>query len=554
MGHSHQVSPARRTYIGLSTVSALALACALIGGVQPAKAEMACATLKGAAIPKESIGLPVSGVKITASDLIPAAGAMPSYCKVLGEMAPIDPKAHAILFQVNLPEEWNGKAVQYGGGGMNGTLVTAVGPLRDQAPVTPVPIAQGYATMGTDSGHPDLKPDIGVFMLNDEEFTNYAYAAYKKTHDVAVAVMGLRYGKKPARVYYFGGSEGGREGMSAVQRFPADYDGVVSTVPGLHWAGLFMANQSYFNLSQKGGFMDTAHLKIVQKQALDKCDTLDGVKDGIISQYVGCHALLDAKALRCPDGKEGVTCLSDAQVTLVDAIRKPFKYGFALTNGYTQSEPMSVGAEPNPFSVNPWFETDAKPAGDDLGRAHLGPGVVRFAIVRDPNFVGDLDPMKYKARILEVSKLLDMTNPDLSAFAARGGKLIMKENTGDYIVSPYGVFDYYNHVVAKMGPAKVKTFLRMYVSPGVSHIGSAPTIDGTPVADKTDLLGALDAWVEKRTAPGNLMATSYTPGANPTVVATKPLCQYPTYPKYTGKGDWKSAESFACAPLKVVAK
>ena len=94
----------------------------------------------------------------------------------------------------------------------------------------------------------------------------------------------------------------------------------------------------------------------------------------------------------------------------------------------------------------------------------------------------------------------------------------------------------------------------MYVSPGVSHIGSAPTIDGTPVADKTDLLGALDAWVEKGTAPGNLVATSYTPGANPKVVATKPLCQYPTYPKYTGKGDWKAAENFTCAPLKVAAK
>jgi hypothetical protein len=551
VGHSHQVSPARRTYIGLSTVSALALACALIGGVQPAKAEMACATLKGAAIPKEAVALPISGVNITSADVIPAAGAMPSYCKVLGEMAPIDPKAHAILFQVNLPEEWNGKAVQYGGGGMNGTLVTAVGPLRDQAPVTPVPIAQGYATMGTDSGHPDLKPDIGVFMLNDEEFTNYAYAAYKKTYDAATAVMAMRYGKRPARVYYFGGSEGGREAMSAVQRFPKDYDGVVATVPGQHWIGLFMANQRYFDLATRGGgFLSNAKLKLVQRQALDKCDKLDGVEDGIISRYVGCHALLESKALRCPDGKEGDACLSDAQVALVASMRTPIKYGFALANGYTEAKPMSVGAEGNTFSVNPWIMGETPVAPDDLGRERLGPGVVRFAIARDPNFRGQLDMAKYRARIQEVSKLLDMTNPDISAFAARGGKLIMKENTGDYIVSPYGVFEYYDNMTRKVGPAKAQQFTRLYVSPGVSHIGSAPTVDNSPVADKVDLLGALDAWVDKGAAPGTLTATSYTTGTNPQVVATRPMCPYPTYPHFTGTGDWKKAENFTCRSLK----
>ena len=209
MGDTHPVFSALRKHRGLASVSALTIACALAAGVQPAKAEVACADLKGQTIPTTAIGLPVSSVKINSADLVPAAGAMPVYCKVLGEMGPVDPKAHAILFEVNLPEAWNGKAVQYGGGGMNGTLVTAVGPLRDQAPVTPTPIAQGYVTMGTDSGHPDIKPDIGVFMNNDEELTNYAYASYKKTHDVAVAVMGLRYGKKPARVITSAGPRAG---------------------------------------------------------------------------------------------------------------------------------------------------------------------------------------------------------------------------------------------------------------------------------------------------------------------------------------------------------
>jgi hypothetical protein len=516
----------------------------------PARADQAsCEALRQRAIPRESITLPVSAARIVSAEFIGAAGQLPAYCKVLGEMGPIDPKAHAILFQVNLPEAWNEKAVQYGGGGMNGTLIEGLLPLRVQKPDTPLPLAQGYVTLGTDSGHPVGQPDAQVFMLNEDELTNYAHAAYKKTYDAARAVMGMRYGKFPRRVYYYGGSEGGREALSGVQRYPKDYDGVVAAVPLVYYVGLFMDNQRYFNLSQEGGWMTGDKAQLVQQQALDACDALDGAEDGVISQYLGCHARLNTMALRCPDGREGANCLSDAQVALVGAIRTPHDLGFSLANGRTQTAgPLPVGAEAKPGGISQWFMAENRPPADDLGRAHLGPGVVRYLIAQDPQFRGRLDTAKYRDRIQQASRLLDMSNPDLSAFARRGGKLIMTESTGDYIVSPYGVFDYYDAVTRRMGAVRTAQFSRMYVTPGGNHSGSVTTIDHTPAPDKADFLEALDNWVEKGIAPGDLMAASYTSGANPQVVATRPICRYPTYPHFNG-GDWKRGRNFTCRRL-----
>jgi pimeloyl-ACP methyl ester carboxylesterase len=119
---------------------------------------------------------------------------------------------------------------QYGGGGSNGTLITGLGPLRD-ARRTPVPIARGFATWGTDAGHQNEKlPEPRAFGLNDEANVNMAYASYKKTHDLARLVATAFYDRAPAKIYY-GGSQGGREALMMAQRFPMDYDGIVAWCP-----------------------------------------------------------------------------------------------------------------------------------------------------------------------------------------------------------------------------------------------------------------------------------------------------------------------------------
>src|SRR5499425_1735852 len=176
----------------------------------PASAAVNCADLVNLKIPASEIGLPSGGATISSAQMatIPAdpanPGATHGYCKVLGAVEPMDPNAPPVNFEVNLPAEWNGKAVQYGGGGSNGVLITGLAPLRDARRDTPVPVARGFATWGTDSGHDNKKlSEPRAFALNDEALVNMAYAAYKKTHDVGVRVATSFYGRAPSKLFFY---------------------------------------------------------------------------------------------------------------------------------------------------------------------------------------------------------------------------------------------------------------------------------------------------------------------------------------------------------------
>ena len=135
---------------------------------------------------------------------------------------------------------------------------------------------------------------------------------------------------------------------------------------------------------------------------------------------------------------------------------------------------------------------------------------------------------------------MDSTNPDLSAFAARGGKLIISEHMADYAQSPYAGIEYYRSVVAKMGQAAVDGFLRLYVTPGADHMGI-----GAP--SSFDVLDVLTDWVEWSRAPGNLVQVAQQSAPPFVVSASRPMCRYPAYPRYRGSGDARMAESFECA-------
>src|SRR5262249_39343556 len=259
--------------------------------------------------------------------VVPSA---PEYCRVLGAIAPLDPKAPLIRFQVNLPTEWNGSSVQFGGGGFNGVLITGLG-LPPLAPADrPSPLARGFVTYGTDSGHQNAPGvPLQAFSLDDESLTNFAYASYKKVRDVAVVLMQRRYGRMPAKLYYVGSSEGGREGLTMAQRFPADYDGIFAGVPGINWGGLQAAGAGV-GVAQLGeSWIGPDKVKLVYDAVIAACDQLDGLADGIVSNYEGCKRIFDLSKLACaPGGAAG--CLSDGQLNAVKAMQAPFEFRFAL--------------------------------------------------------------------------------------------------------------------------------------------------------------------------------------------------------------------------------
>src|SRR5215475_7565958 len=485
-------------------------------GAFPANAAINCTDLASLKIPANEIGLPSGGATITSAQIatVPADPSKPDttrdYCKVLGAVAPVDPSAPPVNFEVNLPADWNGKAVQYGGGGSNGVLITGLAPARDARRDTPVPVARGFATWGTDSGHESKKlPHPRAFALNDEALVNMAYAAYKKTHDVGVRIAQAFYDRAPTKIYFFGGSEGGREALMMAQRFPADFDGIVSVVPVANYTGGNLMRAKLVQLQGEGGWINPAKVKLIHNAVNAACDKLDGLDDGVIGAYEKCLSTFDVGTLRCPDGADtGDTCLSDKQIEADRLVHRPYHYPFAMKNGVTAFPGWTYGSEVQPGGMVDTItgkEMPQFPITNEKTQSVAwvnADGFVRYFFAREPN----LDPLqfspdKFAGRIKEISEMFDTTDPDLSAFQAHGGKLILKGNAADYQRSVLQEIDYYRSVVGKMGQARVDQFVRFYVTPGVNHPGNGVMKDGKAVPAKVDLLGALDGWVDLGKTP-----------------------------------------------------
>ena len=552
----------------------LALALSACGTVpDPGRLAASCAGLAGHAIAPGAIGLPSGKASVTSAVLAPASAAtvnagafqpaLPQFCKVTGTIASRDPAAQAINFQLNLPTTWNGKALQYGGGGFNGVLITGLAPLRDAAPDDALPIARGYATFGHDSGHQAsafAAGEPGAFAQNDEMLENFAFASYKKVKDAAVDIMRAYYASPPQRIYYFGGSEGGREGLTMAQRFPADYDGIVSVVPVINWTGLFHAfvrNQ----VPQQADWLQAEKTALIARATSAACDALDGLADGIVNNYMACQARVDLQPLRCPDGSDaGAHCLSDAELRLMRAIHSPYEFSFPIANGLTAYPPWLYGHEDSldgPSAVNMvrWVSGTAAPASPpDAARNSTqwiyGSNWIRHAIARDRNHdVRGYRPEDFRDRVQKTSALMDSTNPDLSAFFARGGKLILRENAADRAQSALMGIQYHDAVVARLGAAASERSVRLYVSPGSTHSGNSRAVAGGPaVPTMVDLLEPLDRWVNAGDAPANALVQVVKAPLPPFAMqASRPMCRYPGYPHYIG-GDRAQASSYACRP------
>ena len=247
--------------------------------------------------------------------------ANPEFCKVLGQIAPSDPKAPPIKFQVNLPVEWNGRSLQYGGGGFNGVLITGLA-LPPAFPFgTTSPLARGFVTYGTDSGH-ETKPGEPpqVFALNDEAFENFAHRSYKRVRDAAVALMVRAYGNPPAKLYFMGSSEGGREGLTMAQRYPEDFDGIFARVPVINWVGLQHAGTRAGLATMGEGWIRPAQVELVANAVLQACDKADGSDDELVQDPVGCKTKFQPESLRCAAGQSGDACLTDAQIAAIKTL------------------------------------------------------------------------------------------------------------------------------------------------------------------------------------------------------------------------------------------
>jgi feruloyl esterase len=549
-----------------------ALAAAGCSSVQQAPATVAstglalqqCESLTGMQITANRIGLPTGGAVITSARRVEAVAPFkdpegehllptPERCLVLGDVQPLTAGTPPIKFAMNLPlANWNGRALQSGGGGMGGQLITAPGNKAsgrfDPNPLNvPYPITQGYVTFGSDNGHP-----LGIrdhsFTRSDEAIRNWGHEELKKTRDAALVIMEAAYGRKPAQLFFSGESAGGREALMVAQKYPLDYDGVIATSPVLNW-NIIHLNDNRTRDRLMDGWLDARAIKLVADRSRASCDAADGLKDGVIARYLECPN--DAASLQCKAGDAPGSCLSPAQVASVNAQREPFDSGVRLAHGVTRFPGYGVTGDEDGTG----WQWDFYPVGKVPPSRDLKPGTawepgrggvlnfaaywIRHVVVGKDDFnPAHFDARPYQQRLAYLSDLFDATDPDLSRFAAHGGKLIVVHPSADNAAPLAMTAEYYGSVVHTMGQDATDRFMRLYVPAGGSH-----NVGGT---SQVNALAMLEDWVLRGVTPPDAPVAQNLSLTDMSFERAMPACRFPAYPQYDGAGDSKLATSFRC--------
>lgn len=527
-----------------------------------------CAGLIGTTILAQDIGMKTTGAKVMDAETRATSGEgmarVPDHCLVSGVIHPVDPEAPGILFNLALPTDWNSKTMMLGGGGFNGSLPNVLGNVPAGPTEQPTPIGRGYAVFASDSGHQanDFGSQDGSFALNQEAERNFAGDALKKTRDAAAFLVTQYYGSEIKKQYFAGGSTGGREALAAITRWPDDWDGAIAWYPA--WndvAALLGGHAASRALAQPDAYLDTPARQLIFDAAMAACDNLDGAEDGLISNQTLCNATFNprtaqfnGKPVLCDAGKTGADgCLSDAQITALEAMNKGVTFNFPLASGETQYPGYNVwgadlGLTNRTAAIQPivtFLALGTTQPATPMERSTpyistLLDQWIKYSVTRDPDFdtltLDPVNPGAWAMRISALSTLLD-TRVDLKAFHDKGGKLLLAHGLSDVLVSTRATQQYYLRLQAQMGPEVVDDFVRYYEVPGYGHAVSSD------FNASWDSLTALEQWRESGVAPENAIVadTIGVPGR------TRPLCDYPAWPKYKGDGNKTEAASFMCA-------
>ncbi len=439
---------------------------------------------------------------------------LPAFCRVSGVISP------AIHFEVWLPlAKWNGKFQGAGNGGYNGSIV--YDPLA-------AGVRRGYATSSTDMGHAATAPDPGSWAMGHPELV--VDQGYRAQHETAVKskqIIRAFYGTDPRRSYFTGCSSGGWQGLTEAQRFPHDYDGIISGAPAIDVVHLHAATLWNYEAMRK---VAPGKFRAVTATVLARCDTNDGVEDGLLEDPRSCS--FSPGELVCRAGQSTGICLTQEEAAafqqVYDGVR--FSSGEPIYPGWPRGLEYGLAGVPVPALIA------------------LGESTFKDLAFQDPSW--DYRKIDYdrdvRAADAKVGAILNSTNPDLRAFRKAGGKLILYHGWDDPFISALNTLGYYQKMAAFMtgkganetaAVAGVQDFVRLFMMPGVGHCA------GGPGPDKMDALTALEKWVEEGVAPARITASHATNG---TVDRTRPLCPYPQVAAYQGKGSSDDAGNFVC--------
>ena len=474
---------------------------------------------------------------------------LPAFCRVTGVSTPRP--GSRIGFEVWLPEgvAWSRRLHMIGNGGYASDIDYGLMATRIRA---------SDVVVATDTGHQGA--DLAFGRERPEAIEDWGGGRAIHESVVAAKAITLAYlSAAPAYSYFSGCSTGGHQALSAVQRFPADFDGVIAGAPGgnrvnLNLGFLWTFQANHLPGSNTATILTADKLRLITRTAVAECDPQDGVTDGVINDPGACG--FKVERLRCAAGDQP-DCLTDAQVIAAQKIYqgpRDARTGASIIAGYPiGSEGAGPATSPRPGWAAYWNGANpAEPQRVDF---------FRWWAFNDANWnwwTFDWGPGVDAVRRL-MSPKVDATAPDLSRFRARGGKLILFAGWQDPVVPPMDVVQYYQAVRAHAG-AQAQDFTRLYMVPGMGHCQGGPgaTVFSSanggapPVSDDQHDMGkAIEAWVETRRAPGTLIATRFEEGSGPSgkIGFQRPLCVFPAVARYRG-GDSTRAGSFACEAPK----
>lgn len=507
-----------------------------------------------------------SSSEVAAGELMLAGNDIPAHCLVTGSMfervSDIDGNVYAIRFEMRLPLNWNGRFYHQGNGGIDGSVVTAVG---DAGPGNlSNALYQGFAVLSSDAGHSGaLGPAFGVDPIAR---LDYGYKAVEKLTPMAKELISIAYGKGPDRSYFGGCSNGGRHTFNTFARMPDEYDGYLAGAPGFRLPYAAIANifgaQRYLSVATDPSDISTGFTaeerNMVATAALVKCDDLDGINDGLIGDVEACQNVFSLDDVpSCSSERDG-TCLSSQQKEALS----PIFSGAVTASGeaFYAPFPFDTGIASPDYNFWDFFA----PLVLDSGGVGLiwGVPVADPATFNGPEFAltGSIDDMLTSIESTDdvyteaaSSFMIPPNNAEaLSAVRDRGAKIMVYHGVSDAIFSALDTINWYNNLTANHND-DASDFARLYLMPGMGHCS------GGAAVDQVDLLTPLVAWVESGIEPEGLVATARgagNPGGeNPAIPAswaadrTRPLCAYPTVARYNadaGNGDVESAESFSC--------
>lgn len=516
----------------------LTICLVVVLGAIPAAAQQSCASLASMKIPGVTITLAQSIAPPPDFEVpsLPGRYGTPTgekvsvpFCRVTAYATPTSDSHIGFEVWLPTPANWNGLYLGEGNPGFVGSISYG-GMARE--------IAQGYATASTDTGHAD-KEATGALppwaIGHPEKVADWGYRAVHEMTVAAKQIVAAYYGK-PARLSFWSSChEGGNQALTEAQKYPTDYDGIAAGDPAFDITHLQAVSLYLSWVALKDGvkapeYIPPAKFPVIHRAVLDKCDALDGVRDGIIEYPPLCH--FDPATIQCPGKEDLPSCLTSAQVQTARQIYAGAKFDDG-TLIYPGLEPGSelewhwMAGGPDPMAINKdFFATIVFQDADWDWHT--------FNVSRDTR----LADQKFGA-------MVNFDNPDLRPFEKHGGKLLMYQSWQEGAIPPGGLVNYYTSVVKTMGGlAKTQAFARLFVVPdaGMCSGFSVRNIQGA-----WNALDVIEKWRETGIAPDKIITSHRVAGV---VDRTHPACPYPQAAIYKGSGDPSDAANFTCGNPK----